>query len=308
VSCSRWKALAFTPVLILLAAVAPAVRAQAPGTSAMSVCQARRTIVAELQRVYVCHSCMLKSQPSGIAFNVGELEFQAEAEQYKKIFPPGNYHRIDLKTLGEVTATAEGYSSLRIDGKDPFKQTPIRARPDLSGGTILGFLRWYSENQDAAYWYENARAFARAMNSLRLFARSYDSSRDLPPVCFADKETQTLFWREFQKRAAAWRALPTRPPISDEVRQYRLLAEDALNQKQFENAAAAYEAGLEIDPLWPQGHFNAAVIYGELKDYEDAVWHMRCYLELLPNAPDAQDARDQMLLWQGKLKQQAAAQ
>ncbi len=32
---------------------------------------------------------------------------------------------------------------------------------------------------------------------------------------------------------------------------------------------------------------------------------MRCYLELQPNAPDAQNARDQMLLWQGKLKPQA---
>jgi hypothetical protein len=35
---------------------------------------------------------------------------------------------------------------------------------------------------------------------------------------------------------------------------------------------------------------------------------MRCYLELMPNAPDAQDARDQMLLWQAKAEQQAVAQ
>jgi tetratricopeptide (TPR) repeat protein len=301
---TRLRGIARQIIVLFLAAAAPAILAQETATPAMSVCQARRTLVAELQRAFVCPHCMLKSPPSGIAFNVGELEFQAEAEQYKKIFPPGNYHRIDLKTLGEVTA--EG-SSLRIDGRDPFKQTLTRARPDLSGGTILGFLNWYSENQDAAYWHKNAQTFAKAMNSLRLFARSYDSSRGLPPVCFADKETQTLFWAESQKRAAAWRALPTKPPISDEVRQHRLLAEDAYQQKQFENAAAEYEAGLEMDPLWPQGHFNAAVIYGELKDYEDAVWHMRCYLELLPNAPDAQDARDQMLLWQGKLKQQAAA-
>jgi tetratricopeptide (TPR) repeat protein len=334
-SCSRWKALAFTPVLILHAAAAPAVLAQvratparrasgilaqAPATPAMSVCQARRTIVAELQRVYV-GGC-LKSLPSGVVFSAGELEFQAEPNCSKKLFPRGTY-RIDLKSLGEVTGEVrEGTrrGALRIDGRDPTRKNNLSSasilgalrndgrdptrKNNLSSASILGLLDWYSNNGDDAY---NAKAVARAMNSLRLFARSYDSSRGLPPVCFADEETQTLFWGEFQKRAAAWRALPTKPPISDEIRQHRLLAEDAYQQKQFENAAAEYEAGLEIGPLWPQGHFNAAVIYGELKDYEDAVWHMRCYLELLPNAPDAQDARDQMLLWQGKLKQQAAA-
>ena len=115
-------------------------------------------------------------------------------------------------------------------------------------------------------------------------------------------------WREFQPKANAWRLLPAKPPISDDVKQHRLLAEDAFNQKQFDTAAAEYEAGLEIDPLWAQGQFNAAYIHGELKDYDDAVWHMRCYLELMPNAPDAQTARDQMLLWQAKAEQAAAAQ
>ena len=32
---------------------------------------------------------------------------------------------------------------------------------------------------------------------------------------------------------------------------------------------------------------------------------MRAYLELLPDAPDAPGARAQMLLWQGKLRQEA---
>jgi tetratricopeptide (TPR) repeat protein len=126
-------------------------------------------------------------------------------------------------------------------------------------------------------------------------------TRNLPPMREAE-------WRDFQPRAAAWRALPARPPLSEAVRKQLLLAEDAVNQKQFEAAAAAYDAGTEIDPMWPEGHFNAAAIYGELKDYDDAVWHMRCYLELIPNAPDAQNARDQMLLWQAKAEQQAAAQ
>jgi tetratricopeptide (TPR) repeat protein len=177
----------------------------------------------------------------------------------------------------------------------------------LSSASILGFLDWpgtprYTLDEN------DARAFANAMNTLRLYARNFDSSRGLPPVCLADKEEKDHIFAEFQKRAAAWRALPARPPLSDAVRKQQLLAEDAVNQKQFETAAAAYDAGTQIDPMWPEGHFNAAAIYGELKDYDDAVWHMRCYLELMPNAPDAKTARDQMLLWQAKAEQQAVAQ
>jgi tetratricopeptide (TPR) repeat protein len=153
-----------------------------------------------------------------------------------------------------------------------------------------------------------AQAFANALNTLRLYARNFDPTRGLPPPCYLARDEQARIWAEFQKRAVAWRALPAKPPISDDVKQHRLLAEDAYQQKQFDTAAAEYEAGLEIDPLWAQGHFNAAVIYGELKDYDDAVWHMRCYLELVPDAPDAQESRDQMLLWQGKAKQQVATQ
>ena len=64
-----------------------------------------------------------------------------------------------------------------------------------------------------------------------------------------------------------------------------------------------YETGLAQYPTWPEGHFNAALIAAEMGDYTDAVEHMQAYLELLPNAPDAQAARDQIDLWQLKAKE-----
>jgi len=262
----------------------------------MSVCQARRTIVAELQRVAVGrgrNATCLESPPSGVAFNTAELEFNAEPSILKKLFPPGNY-RIDLKTLGEVSLRPDMY--LLIGGK-----SDSYLRKHLSNASILGFVVWdWGRNEDG-------KAFASAMNSLRLYARAFDPSRDVPPACFADKDERARIWAEFQKRAAAWRALLAKPALSDEVRQQRLMAEKAFSEKRFEDAVAAYEEGLGINPLWPEGHFNAALIYAELKEYEDAAWHMRSYLELLPNAPDAQEAHGQTLLWRGEAKRQAAA-
>ena len=42
-------------------------------------------------------------------------------------------------------------------------------------------------------------------------------------------------------------------------------------------------------------------------DYTDAVEHMQNYLELLPNATDAQSARDQIDLWKFKAGQPLSA-
>jgi hypothetical protein len=270
-----------------------------PPASSMTVCQARRTVVTELQQEDDRH-LELASPPSNIVLNVADLKFYAEPRVSKKQFPEGTF-RIDLKTLGEIAPIKHGeIGAISIDGKRPTVE-------NLSGAGVFVLIFWHA-NGDPAAAYRDAGTFANALNSLRLYARIYDPSHDLAPACFTDKEEQARIWTEFQKRAAAWRALPSRPALSSAVRKQLLLAEDAVNQKQFEAAAAAYDAGTEIDPMWPEGHFNAAAVYGELKDYDDAVWHMRCYLELLPNAPDAQAARDQMLLWQAKAEQQEAAQ
>jgi hypothetical protein len=59
-----------------------------------------------------------------------------------------------------------------------------------------------------------------------------------------------------------------------------------------------------INPLWPEGYFNAALINAELEHFDKAIGQMRSYVELMPNAPDARGARDQIAVWMDKLKYQ----
>lgn len=122
----------------------------------------------------------------------------------------------------------------------------------------------------------------------------------MPIAPFWAEETteQKAVWSDFQQKAAAWRALPQKPPLSEEVRRERVLAENAVREKDLNRALDHYEAGLKLNPVWPEGHFNAALLYGERREYDKAVWHMHAYLELLPNALDAQQARDQISVWQ----------
>jgi hypothetical protein len=107
----------------------------------------------------------------------------------------------------------------------------------------------------------------------------------------------------FPAQAAAWHALATKPPLPDAVRVRSLLAEDSVREKNPREALKYYRQGLDLYPLWPQGWFNAAVICGELRDYNNAAEFMQNYLLLVPDAPDAPQARDQIEMWKIKAKE-----
>jgi tetratricopeptide (TPR) repeat protein len=107
---------------------------------------------------------------------------------------------------------------------------------------------------------------------------------------------------EFQQKAAAWRALSVKPTIPEEVRLLGMQGENASQKKRLAEAAAHYDAGLKIDPVWPEGYSKAALIYAALDEYDRAIWHMRAYLELVPDGEDAQSARDQIADWTNKSK------
>jgi len=140
---------------------------------------------------------------------------------------------------------------------------------------------------------QDAKNFAAALNRLHVLANDKASSAE---------------WSQFRQQAAAWRALAAKPPLPDAVRIQRIAAEDAIKNSHPDAALEYYEEGLDLYPTWPEGHFNAALIAAELGDYTDAVEHMQSYLELTPNAPDAQAARDQIDLWQLKAKEPKPAQ
>jgi len=105
-----------------------------------------------------------------------------------------------------------------------------------------------------------------------------------------------------RERIPAWLALKPRPPLPEDARKFRVLAEDAIQEKRFEDAAGYYERGLRIEPMWPEAHYNLALLDGELKKFAQAASHMRLYLEMVPNAKDAAAARDKVIIWEEKAK------
>jgi tetratricopeptide (TPR) repeat protein len=105
---------------------------------------------------------------------------------------------------------------------------------------------------------------------------------------------------DFEEKANVWRALTQKPRLPEETRRFRVLADDAVQNKQFDKAADYYEQGLAIEPMWAAGQFNAALIYAELEFYPLAVMHMKRYLALEPNAKDVKVYQDKIYIWEEK--------
>ena len=84
------------------------------------------------------------------------------------------------------------------------------------------------------------------------------------------------------------------------------MAEDALKNRDLRGAAKFYETGIASDPTWAQGWYNAALVYAELNEYSDAADFMKHYVVLMPDAPDVQPAKDNIILWEAKTPHAAA--
>lgn len=104
--------------------------------------------------------------------------------------------------------------------------------------------------------------------------------------------------RQFAAVAANYKTARAKPALAEEVGQYKAAAENAVRERRYADAADAYLEALKIAPWWPEGHFNAALVLGEIHYYDDAIDHMKKYLALAANASGAGRARAKIAAWE----------
>jgi tetratricopeptide (TPR) repeat protein len=226
--------------------------------------------------------------------SVSDALQQAKHGYYTAAFQARQY-----EPLAEILVTHEGFSFTGLHGLPSGKYS--YQFKEIHHLTVLQDGSWFEIDMEPegryrpiSFWQskEDARRFVDAVQAIKY----YSSIQPLADDAAA--------FTEFQEKARAWRALPQKPPLSEDVQRFRVVAEDAFQKKEFEKAADYYEQGLAVEPLWPQGQFNAALLYGELQMYAQAVIHMKRYLELEPDAANAKAARGKMYLWEVKAKEQ----
>jgi hypothetical protein len=260
---------------LLLALTPRMATAQQPSPDTMSVVQARRVIISGLSHdiAFLWMTHLKHVDPNSFHFAPDRIDFDVVASHGTRHFT------FDLTTLPEV----------KVDCIKDY----CKVIPTAKYGSFLSNVVW--DDSKTMGW--RTRCSQECVGAAQTFAAALNSLRQFATTPHADTTG------DFHQQAAAWRALANKPPLPEKVRVYRLLAEDALKNRKPEEAFKYYELGLQQYPTWPQGWFNAALIAGELGYYAEAAEHMQRYLELVPDAKDAQSAHDQIAIWQYKAKQ-----
>jgi hypothetical protein len=209
--------------------------------------------------------------------------------------PTGIHFRLSGRQ--ELELDYKDVSTVRSDGTLLVFDIPTQK----NGGITIDFVGFHASFWRSRPGYEVHERFAPAFTKL-----VSDAHAGYPYDCHSGSITAADTAKEladFEQKTAAWRATNPKPPVSDEVTKRRLLAEDAVQQKNFGAAVDYYRVGITIDPTWAPGWYNSALISAELKNYSAAALYMKHYLILLPEASDAAAAKERVLLWEAKAEE-----
>lgn len=100
---------------------------------------------------------------------------------------------------------------------------------------------------------------------------------------------------------AALRRATSATPDLEMRRRVQVQVELAMRELRTIDAVRLYRDGLSQAPDWTDGHFNLALLYGELELYPEAITEMRRHLYLTPNAPEQRAAQDKVYEWEALL-------
>jgi len=103
----------------------------------------------------------------------------------------------------------------------------------------------------------------------------------------------------FELLAAQYRSLKVKPPVSEEQRKYIVQANALNEQKRFDKAIELYKKAVEIDQTaYPAAYSNLALLSAQLSRYDAAIYFMKKYLMLAPEAEDARSSQDKIYEWE----------
>lgn len=196
------------------------------------------------------------------------------------------YGYVDVRFTSN-TLTAEGLSYKGYIYK-PTQITFSEHTQIFQEGTNENLVTLPGHGTPSVQWYiaRDPRTFTNALYVIKQNAIKHKKDIDEYEASFSASLTDN------RKKAASNIALP------EDAYKYKVQAEGAVRDKEFNDAADFYAKALKIAPWWPVGHFNRALVLGETGDYELAKREMQYYLQLVPDAPNARAAQDKIYQWE----------
>ena len=91
-------------------------------------------------------------------------------------------------------------------------------------------------------------------------------------------------------------------PVSEEQRKYIVQANSMTKQRQYGQAQAKFLKVIEVDPTsYPAAYSNMALLAAQENQTRTAIFRMKQYLMLVPDAGDARSAQDKIYEWEGRI-------
>ena len=106
----------------------------------------------------------------------------------------------------------------------------------------------------------------------------------------------------FNPTATQYRLLKTKPAISEEQRKFIIQANMFNQEKSYDKAIEMYNKAVNIDQTsYPAAYSNLALLSAQLLKYHEAIYNMKKYLLLDPEASDARSCQDKIYEWEAKI-------
>jgi|CXWL01.1.fsa_nt_gi hypothetical protein len=143
-----------------------------------------------------------------------------------------------------------------------------------------------------------------ATGGLTLYASGWATAKEVANAWYVLAQPRHLHDpatdKAFVEAVTRYRAEPQ--SYAETLRRVQIQVESTLKDHRVPEAARLYREILTSAVGWPEGHFNLALLYGELELYPEAITEIRRYLFLVPTAPDARAAQDKIYEWELKAK------
>lgn len=103
----------------------------------------------------------------------------------------------------------------------------------------------------------------------------------------------------FDSIAAQYRNLKTKPSLSEDQRKYIVQANGFNEQKIYQKAIEFYKKAIEVDQTsYPAAYSNLALLSAQLTEFVAAIYYMKKYLMLEPEADDSRSCQDKIYEWE----------
>lgn len=107
---------------------------------------------------------------------------------------------------------------------------------------------------------------------------------------------------DFKPIAENYRSLEEKPAISEEQRECIVQANLFAQQKNYNKAIELYKKAYQINSTsFPAAFSNLALLFANLSDYQSAIYYMKLYLLLEPEAENSRSSQDKIYEWKAML-------